>query len=100
MTTKTECQVAHRQKESAVYLCNRSFDHGWKCCKALLKHKNNAAMSMRGKQPTNFFDSSTTLTDKRKQNDSGAEGKYNHTSLRRTPSGLASTVRLGEVSFL
>ena len=39
------------------------------------KHKISAAMSMKGKRLTDFFDSSTTLADKGKQKDLGAGGK-------------------------
>ena len=41
-------------------------------CMRSTKHKNNAAMSMSGKQLSDIFYSSPTLSDRRKQNDSGA----------------------------
>ena len=57
-----------------MYLCDSVIDvltigeSAVKC-----EAQDNAAMSMRGKhEMTDFFDSSTTLADKRKQNNSGA----------------------------
>ena len=51
------------------------------------KYKNNAAISMKGKQLTHFFDSLTILANKRKQNDSGAGEKY---SLKKCQMSLKS----------